>query len=78
MSLFQVMKVDGSDDWGVYAVNVNDPSDRVLVSTSVSVERHHADILADDLNRLAAIKKTGRPLRVSTSKRDYEDGLRRR
>jgi hypothetical protein len=66
MSLFEVIKVDGSDAWGVYVVNANDPSDKILVSTSLSADRQYADTLAVDLNRLAAIKKI-EPLQQATS-----------
>jgi hypothetical protein len=66
VSLFEVMKVDGSEDWGVYVVNANDPSDKILFSTSLSVDRHYADTLADELNRIAAIKKA-EPLRAPTT-----------
>jgi len=52
MSLFEVTKV--GDQWAVYAINPNNPNDRIL--TNVSETEAYALNLAADLNRLAEIE----------------------
>jgi len=70
MSLFQVIEID--DQWGVFAVNRNNPNDKRLANVCETQE--YADELAADLTRRAAIEPTG-TLRVPESKEVRPDLL---
>lgn len=54
MSMFQVIAIN--HQWGVFAVNPNNPNDKRL--TNVCETQEYANELASDLNRLAANEPT--------------------
>jgi hypothetical protein len=54
VALFEVAEV--GDDWGVFAVNPNNPSDRELAT--VCPDRDYAEMRAAALNRIAEMEPT--------------------
>jgi hypothetical protein len=52
MKLFQVIKVGSL--WGVYAVNADDPNDRLLVANSLTEDENYARDWVANLTRIAA------------------------
>lgn len=51
MSIFRVIELN--NQWGVFAVNPNNPNDRVLANLCET--QGYAEMLAADLNRIAEI-----------------------